>query len=147
MLPKILGNKEGHGAPPGYYTLLFWVTFWPGAALAAMAVPSIWAARRERGARFLLAWIIPSWILFELVVTKLPHYVLPVYPAIAILIAGVVDSQMLAQQRRHRLPDIEPDLARPRHAHRSGFPIETAKLGHGLSSDRYTEIETARPTE
>jgi 4-amino-4-deoxy-L-arabinose transferase-like glycosyltransferase len=63
MLPKILGNKEGHGAPPGYYTLLFWVTFWPGAALAAMAVPSIWAARREKGARFLLAWIIPSWIL------------------------------------------------------------------------------------
>jgi 4-amino-4-deoxy-L-arabinose transferase-like glycosyltransferase len=98
MLPKILGNKEGHGAPPGYYFLLFWVTFWPGAALAAMAVPSIWAARREQGARFLLAWIVPSWILFELVVTKLPHYVLPVYPAIAILIAGVVDSQMLAQQ-------------------------------------------------
>ncbi len=30
----------------------------------------------------------PSWIVFELVVTKLPHYVLPLYPAIAILIAG-----------------------------------------------------------
>jgi 4-amino-4-deoxy-L-arabinose transferase-like glycosyltransferase len=98
MLPKIFGNKEGHGAPPGYYSLLFWVTFWPGAALAAMAVPSIWAARREKGARFLLAWIMPAWILFELVVTKLPHYVLPVYPAVAILIAGVVDSQMLAHQ-------------------------------------------------
>jgi 4-amino-4-deoxy-L-arabinose transferase-like glycosyltransferase len=98
MLPKILGSKDGHGAPPGYYSLLFWVTFWPGAALAAMAVPSIWAARREKGARFLLAWIVPAWILFELVVTKLPHYVLPVYPAIAILIAGVIESHMLAHQ-------------------------------------------------
>jgi 4-amino-4-deoxy-L-arabinose transferase-like glycosyltransferase len=75
------------------------VTFWPGATLAAMAAPSIWAARREKGAKFLLAWAVPSWILLEIVVTKLPHYVLPLYPAIAILIAGVVDSRILAQQR------------------------------------------------
>jgi len=31
--------------------------------------------------------------------TKLPHYVLPLYPAIAILIAGVVDSHSLSQNR------------------------------------------------
>ena len=74
------------------YFALFWVTFWPGATLAAMAVPSIWAARREKGAKFLLCWIVPAWIVLELVVTKLPHYVLPLYPAIAILIAGVVDT-------------------------------------------------------
>jgi 4-amino-4-deoxy-L-arabinose transferase-like glycosyltransferase len=54
--------------------------------------------RREKGARFLLAWIVPSWIVFELVVTKLPHYVLPVYPAIAILIAGVVDPHLLTRR-------------------------------------------------
>ena len=53
----------------------------------------MWASRHEKGARFLLAWIVPAWIVLELVVTKLPHYVLPLYPAIAILIAGVVDSQ------------------------------------------------------
>ena len=55
----------------------------------------MWAARREPGAKFLLAWIVPTWIVFELVVTKLPHYVLPLYPAIAILIAGVVDARVL----------------------------------------------------
>jgi hypothetical protein len=48
--------------------------------------------------KFLLAWLIPSWIVFEIVATKLPHYVLPLYPAIAILMAGVVDSQVLARQ-------------------------------------------------
>jgi 4-amino-4-deoxy-L-arabinose transferase-like glycosyltransferase len=64
-----------------------------------MAAPSVWAARREKGARFLLSWIVPSWIVFELVITKLPHYVLPLYPAIAILIAGVVDPHVLARQR------------------------------------------------
>jgi len=39
--------------------------------------------------------VVPAWILFELVVTKLPHYVLPLYPAIAILIAGVVSARAL----------------------------------------------------
>jgi 4-amino-4-deoxy-L-arabinose transferase-like glycosyltransferase len=64
-----------------------------------MAVPAIWAARREKGAKFLLAWIVPTWIVLELVVTKLPHYVLPLYPAIAILIVGVIDPHMLARAR------------------------------------------------
>ena len=36
----------------------------------------MWRARREPGAQFLLAWLIPSWIVFEVVLTKLPHYVL-----------------------------------------------------------------------
>ncbi len=96
---KIFSSQESHGAPPGYYLVLFFVTFWPGAALAALCVPAVWASRREKGARFLLAWLVPSWIVFELVVTKLPHYVLPLYPAIAILVAGVVDPHVLARQR------------------------------------------------
>jgi len=87
MLPKLLGGQEGHGAPPGYYLLLFWVTFWPAAPLALLAAPAAWGERRERPALFLLAWLVPSWIVFELVVTKLPHYVLPLYPAVAILVA------------------------------------------------------------
>jgi 4-amino-4-deoxy-L-arabinose transferase-like glycosyltransferase len=98
LMSKVVSAQEAHGAPPGYYFALFWVTFWPGATLAAMAVPSIWVARREKGAKFLLCWIVPAWIVLELVITKLPHYVLPLYPAIAILIAGVVDSQVLARQ-------------------------------------------------
>jgi len=99
LIRKVISAQEAHGAPPGFYFALFWVTFWPGATLAAMAVPSIWAARREKGAKFLLCWIVPAWFVLELVITKLPHYVLPLYPAIAILIAGVVDSQVLARQR------------------------------------------------
>src|SRR5712692_2375291 len=97
MLSK-LAAQESHGAPPGVYLLLFWVTFWPGAPLAAMATPAVWRARREPGAQFLLAWLVPSWIVFELVLTKLPHYVLPLYPAIAILIAGAIDARTLSRR-------------------------------------------------
>ena len=96
MLSK-LGAQESHGAPPGLYLLLFWITFWPGAALAGMAAPAVWRARREPGAQYLLAWLIPSWIVFELVLTKLPHYVLPLYPAIAILTAGALERRVLSR--------------------------------------------------
>jgi 4-amino-4-deoxy-L-arabinose transferase-like glycosyltransferase len=96
MLSK-LAAQESHGAPPGVYLLLFWVTFWPGAALAGLAAPAVWRARREPGAQYLLAWLIPSWILFELVLTKLPHYVLPLYPAIAILTAGALERRVLSR--------------------------------------------------
>jgi 4-amino-4-deoxy-L-arabinose transferase-like glycosyltransferase len=99
MLAKVVSGQESHGAPPGYYLLLFFVTFWPGAVLAGMAAPRVWKARREPGAQFLLAWLLPSWLVFEAVITKLPHYVLPLYPAIAILIAGVLEADALAKAR------------------------------------------------
>jgi 4-amino-4-deoxy-L-arabinose transferase-like glycosyltransferase len=98
LASKLFSGQESHGAPPGVYFLLFWFTFWPGSTLAALATPSVWANRREPATKFLLAWLVPSWIVFELVVTKLPHYVLPLYPAIAILIAGVIDTHALSRR-------------------------------------------------
>ena len=98
LLAKIFTGQESHGAPTGYYFILFWVTFWPGATLAALATPGVWRTRRESAVKFLLAWLVPSWLVFELVMTKLPHYVLPLYPAIAILIAGVIDARALSRK-------------------------------------------------
>src|SRR6201986_4488809 len=96
MLSK-LAAQESHGAPPGVYLLLFWVTFWPGAPLAAMAVPAGWRARREAGAPCLLGWLVPSWMVFELVLTKLPHYVLPLYPFMSILTVGALECGVLSR--------------------------------------------------
>ena len=74
------------------------MTFFPGSLLAGLAMPAIWHSRAETGAKFLLAWIVPSWLVFEIVATKLPHYVLPLYPAIAIIVAGVVDHHGLSRR-------------------------------------------------
>ena len=98
MLAKVASPQETHGAPPGLYLILFFVTFFPASILAGLATPAVWAIRREPAARFLLAWLVPSWIVFELVVTKLPHYVMPLYPAIAILIAGAVETKVLSHR-------------------------------------------------
>jgi 4-amino-4-deoxy-L-arabinose transferase-like glycosyltransferase len=97
MFAKVTGGQETHGLPPGFYLVIFWLTFLPGALLAGLAAPAVWRARAEPGCKLLLAWIVPAWIAFELVPTKLPHYVLPLYPALAILIAGVVDSRSLSR--------------------------------------------------
>jgi 4-amino-4-deoxy-L-arabinose transferase-like glycosyltransferase len=90
LLGKVATGQQSHGAPPGYYLIAFPLTFWPGSLFAVTAVPFIWARRRDPAVRFCLCWIVPTWIVFELILTKLPHYVLPVYPAIACLAAAAL---------------------------------------------------------
>jgi 4-amino-4-deoxy-L-arabinose transferase-like glycosyltransferase len=99
MLGKVASVREAHGAPPGSYLLAALVTLWPIAPLAIIAVPSIWRRRRSDGASFLLAWLVPSWLVFELVPTKLPHYVLPLYPVAAILVALTAQGAGLVPDR------------------------------------------------
>ncbi len=96
LLNKVTNGQQSHGAPFGYHLALFIGSFWPGSILAAAAIPFAWARRREPQVRFLLAWIIPSWIAFELFKTKLPHYVLPTFPAIACLAACALWSPKVA---------------------------------------------------
>ena len=88
LLGKVGRGEQHHGQPPGYYLLLFNLTFWPGALAAAFALPWTWRSRERAEVRFLIAWLAPTWLMFEAVGTKLPHYVLPLYPAIACLAAG-----------------------------------------------------------
>ncbi|QFU16706.1 ArnT family glycosyltransferase [Microvirga thermotolerans] len=85
MLGKVGTAQRYHWAPPGFYLLAFFATFWPGAVFAAIAAPFAWQHRREDAVAFCLAWIVPSWLVFEAVPTKLPHYVMPLYPAIAVI--------------------------------------------------------------
>jgi 4-amino-4-deoxy-L-arabinose transferase-like glycosyltransferase len=88
LVGKLVGGQESHGAPPGTYLATAWFTFFPFSLLAALAAPWAWRHWREPAVRFCLAWIIPTWIVFELVPTKLMHYMLPTFPAIALLAAA-----------------------------------------------------------
>lgn len=84
---KLAGGDDAHGAPPGTYVLALALTLFPAGFLALRALPAAWAARGEPATRFLLAWTGPAWLLFEAVPTKLPHYVLPLYPPLCLLAA------------------------------------------------------------
>ncbi|MEO0822402.1 MAG: glycosyltransferase family 39 protein [Pseudomonadota bacterium] len=87
LLGKVAEGKEKHWGPPGLYSAIVWGTFWPWAAFLPGALAAAWAARSSRVVLLLAAWVLPFWLVVELVPTKLPHYVLPLYPALAILVA------------------------------------------------------------
>ncbi len=88
---KIAQSDDSHGGPFGYHTLLLPVTFWPGALFLGFGGLYAWRNRKDEIVQFLLCWILPTWLIFELTVTKLPHYTLPVFPAIALLVARSLD--------------------------------------------------------
>ncbi len=90
LLGKVATAQESHGGPPGFHLLAFWAAAWPWAALAPFAALWLWPRRREPWARVLLGWAVPMWLAFELTPTKLPHYVLPAYPAIAAMVAAAL---------------------------------------------------------
>lgn len=90
MLGKVASGQEGKGLPPGYYLLTFLITFAPWSFLAIAAVPWVWRNRQDDMVRFCLAWIVPTWFVFEAIPTKLLHYTLPVFPALALLTAGAL---------------------------------------------------------
>ncbi|OUJ06473.1 glycosyltransferase family 39 protein [Acetobacter malorum] len=90
FLGKVASGQQAHGLPPGYHLLVFLIAFWPGSFFAAAALPAVWKSRKTLPVKYLLCWIIPHWVVFEAIATKLPHYVLPTYPAIAILTAGML---------------------------------------------------------
>lgn len=87
FLGKVAGAQEAHGAPPGYYLALTPLTFWPSSLFLGSGVVWAWRARRLPAARLLIAWVVPFWLLLELIPTKLPHYTLPLYPALALIAA------------------------------------------------------------
>lgn len=102
LLPKLFAGVESHGGMPGYFLLLMPITFWPGSIYTGLALFHAWSKRHEPVTRFLLAWLIPTWILFEIIPTKLPHYILPTYPALALITANALYAFQNGQIGWHR---------------------------------------------
>lgn len=90
FLGKLFGAQESHGAPPLYYLLLLAVTFWPGVLFLGPAIAWGWQQRNAVATRFLIAWAVPFWVVMELVPTKLPNYLLPAYPALALTVGSAL---------------------------------------------------------
>ncbi len=104
IVQRATQKLEEHGGFPGYYVVVGGVTLLPWAALIPAALASAWSRRRETAASgFLIGWAIGPLIFLELVRTKLIHYYLPAVPALAILVAWLLD-RILAEPAEFRLP-------------------------------------------
>ncbi|GAA0611921.1 phospholipid carrier-dependent glycosyltransferase [Brevundimonas kwangchunensis] len=90
LAPKVAGGHESHGAPPGLYLLIAFLTFFPAGLMLPAAVSTGWHRRAEPAIRFLVCWLVPAWLIFELTPTKLVHYNLPAFGALALLAAAAL---------------------------------------------------------
>ncbi|MCG9916353.1 MAG: glycosyltransferase family 39 protein [Phenylobacterium sp.] len=90
LAPKLTGGHETHGGLPGYHLLGLGLMAFPMTLLIPAALVVGWTRRHEPGVRFALCWLIPAWIVFELTPTKLVHYPLPLYGALAWLAAAAL---------------------------------------------------------
>jgi 4-amino-4-deoxy-L-arabinose transferase-like glycosyltransferase len=87
MLAKIWHGQNRGFMPPGLHLMALPLLFFPFALFVALGTPDVWRNRKEGAVKFCLGWIVPTWLVFEISLTKLPHYVLPTYPALALLAA------------------------------------------------------------
>jgi 4-amino-4-deoxy-L-arabinose transferase-like glycosyltransferase len=75
--------------------VLFYPLFGPAGVFVALAIPGVIERIRRPVFLFAVAWVVPFWLLVELWPVKLPYYILPTYPALALVGATAVDEGWL----------------------------------------------------
>ncbi|NVK34575.1 MAG: glycosyltransferase family 39 protein [Rhodobacteraceae bacterium] len=90
LLGKVAEGQENHGAPPLTHLAVMFAIFWPLPAFFLATLGRIWTDRKTERVVFALSWFVPTWIVFELVATKLPHYTLPLLPALGLMVGAAL---------------------------------------------------------
>jgi 4-amino-4-deoxy-L-arabinose transferase-like glycosyltransferase len=90
LAPKMAGGQEGHSGPFGYHALISPLLVYPATLLLPAALALAWKGRAEPGVRFAVCWLVPTWLMFEILPTKLAHYTLPAMGGMAMLMAAAV---------------------------------------------------------
>jgi 4-amino-4-deoxy-L-arabinose transferase-like glycosyltransferase len=80
--------------PVLFFPWLFWLPWWR----AGLQLPQY---LHDEGIRFGLAWLLPLLIFFSLISGKQPHYLLPLFPTVALLSAYLLIQLPREQQHRH----------------------------------------------
>lgn len=96
-LRRMVQPMQGHGGPFWIYLPLIAVSFFPW----VMFLPSAFITVRRAGSesagfwrRLSIIWIAYVLVLFSLVATKLPGYVTPLFPAMALLVGAGLDRRL-----------------------------------------------------
>ena len=94
---RLLTVLDNHGGPIFYYLVVTMVGLAPWSVFTYVTGRHFLSRDPERdertraGLRFLVCWVGVFLVAFSLARTKLPNYVLPLYPAAAVLLAGYLD--------------------------------------------------------
>lgn len=96
---KLVSVQEKHPGPPGYHLALISLTLWPACLFLvpglSYAILSVRRGKKDQSAvtkamRLCLIWVIPFWLMIEIMPTKLPHYSLPLFPALCVMIGAAI---------------------------------------------------------
>ena len=107
VIGRSLTTMEGHGANslgvyvlllPFYFVMVF-VSFFPWSIKLPWLTKTLWH-RRDRTDDYLLIGTAIIFVIFTLVSTKLPHYTLPAFPLLALLLARHWNQGMAVESRR-----------------------------------------------
>jgi 4-amino-4-deoxy-L-arabinose transferase-like glycosyltransferase len=106
VVGRALGAMEGHGGGAWhgwrgwvsglpFYLAVAWVGFAPWVLWLPAAASATLGGRLggERGRALLIGWVVPTFALMTLVATRLPHYVLPAWPALALAVGGTLEAE------------------------------------------------------
>ncbi|CAN5194990.1 phospholipid carrier-dependent glycosyltransferase [soil metagenome] len=85
---RVTGAVETQGGWPGLYAALAPLLLFPATLLVPAALSTGWHRRAEPAIRFLVCWLVPAWLIFEIAPAKQWDYVLPTFGAIALLMAA-----------------------------------------------------------
>lgn len=86
---RALQPLENHTGFPGYYVVTLFGMMAPWAWLLPWLIREYWSDwRADPRLAWLASWALGTLVFFELVRTKLIHYYLPAYPALALLLAA-----------------------------------------------------------
>lgn len=88
---RFLKPMEGHHGPIIYYPIAMLIGFFPWSAFTIPVIRGVVSrlradSREYKGLLFVVCWFTVYLVFFTCARTKLPNYVLPCYPAIALLI-------------------------------------------------------------
>ena len=85
-LSRVWTAFEGHEGPPWYYVLEILKYTWPWLIFLPQGLAKTWKSRNSSWAKLVLVWSGCYLLTVSLMGTKLPWYVLPIYPAIALAV-------------------------------------------------------------
>ncbi|PIS31802.1 hypothetical protein COT42_00205 [Candidatus Saganbacteria bacterium CG08_land_8_20_14_0_20_45_16] len=110
FLSRFQGVVSGHPGPLYYYLPALLLGFFPWSHFIPYALVKTWKAATNRSqatklpshpAILTLCYIIPVFLVFSIAKTKLPNYILPIYPFLAIMVGKLwVDFQ---KSERHAM--------------------------------------------
>lgn len=85
---------QGHGAFFLYYVVMALVSLFPWVAFSGEGAVYLRRNWTEKNA-FLMSWLAGTYILFSFYMTKLPHYVMPAFPAFFLILAQAAEADFV----------------------------------------------------